>query len=68
MTTSVTINAHAGWAVEVTPISKEGKKGITTTVEPMTKEVFSIWDGRDLLIHEVTQTELARDLLTRDGY
>lgn len=50
MTTKVTIDAHAGWPVRVTPI---GGNYPVQTVEPNTVREFSVHSGTDLLIQEL---------------
>ena len=59
MTTIVIIKANHGWDVDVTPIStKSGEPdGCTFTVVANTEQTFNVWDGRDLLIHEVQPGE-----------
>ena len=54
MTTKVTVDAHAGWPVLVTPIGSGAKPAI---VEPNTAREFFVWAGQDLLIHEVQKAE-----------
>lgn len=56
MTTMVIVRANHGWPVEVTTVHN-GDLGVVTTVPADEEQVFYVWDGRDLLIHEVPQYE-----------
>ena len=57
MTTTVTVDAHAGWHVLVT--TQDGQpdgapdKCFETIVEPNTEQSFYVFDGRSLLIKEL---------------
>ena len=57
MTTTVIVEANHGWPVDVTPIT-EGRLNSTIRVLPNTKQTFYVWNGQDLLIHEVQPEEL----------
>jgi hypothetical protein len=60
MTTTVTVKANHGWPVRVTHIdrSPDGQTRETISrVEPGMEGVHAIWDGRDLLIHEIQPHE-----------
>lgn len=55
MTTKVTVDAHAGWPVEVTTVD-HGTAGTTenkTTVAPNTVQEFYITDTRELHVKEL---------------
>jgi hypothetical protein len=54
MTTTVTINAHAGWDVMATRLDANGDTTSDVTVIPAhTSKDLHVWAGGDLLIHEV---------------
>lgn len=55
MTTKVTIDAHAGWPVDVTMIQKTtaGEQRTTKRVAPNTVDTVYVHSGCDLFIHEV---------------
>jgi hypothetical protein len=56
MTTNVTIDAHAGWPVQVIRRSRNaapGKDGEEIIVNPLTTQVVAIWDDNELLIREM---------------
>jgi hypothetical protein len=57
MTTTVTVDTHAGWPVKVVRIDdKTGNWiGEAEIVAPHTKKDFYVWDGQDLLIAEETE-------------
>lgn len=52
MTTKITVDAHAGWPVKVTPIDN-GINGRETIVPPHTKADFFVWDTRQLIVEEM---------------
>ncbi len=60
MTTTIIVDAHAGWPVRVTSINR----GVETDhlVAPLAKQSFSVWDGQDLLIHEIQPHDGGRSL------
>ena len=57
MTTSITVNAHAGWPVKVTKqLMKDGKweeNSGEIIVAPMTTQQVSIWDGHRVIVEEM---------------
>ena len=57
MTTTVVIDAHAGWPVKVVaedkPAGGEWTERSTSIVKPNTKESFAVWDDRRLVIEEM---------------
>ena len=54
MTTRVTINAHAGWDVRVTPLDDNGVPTAPSIIIPAhTEKDEYVWEGRKLLIEEV---------------
>lgn len=54
MTTRVTINAHAGWDVKVTPLDDNNNETAPPTIIPAhTEKDEYVWEGRKLLIEEV---------------
>lgn len=54
MTTRVTINAHAGWDVKVTPLDDNDAPTAPPTIIPAhTEKDEYVWEGRKLLIEEV---------------
>lgn len=58
MTTKVTVDAHAGWAVEVTTIDLNfdaTKHETKSTVLPNTKQDFYVHSHRELHIKEMPQ-------------
>ena len=60
MTTKVTVDAHAGWPVEVTT-SDKGVDGVMsesgkTVVPPNTKQDFYVHSHRELHIKELPNT------------
>jgi len=63
MTTTVVVKANHGWPVDVTPFTKNADDpaiaGPTTRVPPDTEMIFSVHNGKDLLIHEVQPDETA---------
>jgi hypothetical protein len=53
MTTKITVDAHAGWPVEVTRRSRADPSHSThIVVEPNTKQDIFIWDDNELVIRE----------------
>jgi len=62
MTTKVTVDAHAGWPVDVTPVNN-GLPDLArkATVSPGDVRDFYVHSGNDLLIHEVQQNEAEQD-------
>lgn len=63
MTTTVVVDAHAGWPVRVvqvdtklTDITTEIRK-FETVVPPHEKASFAVWYGRHLEIHEMRRPE-----------
>jgi hypothetical protein len=61
MTTMVAVNAAHGWAVSATRINSKTKEPLNAPiiVQPNTTEHISIWDGVDLLVHEIQPNEAA---------
>ena len=60
MTTNVTVDAHAGWPVQVIRRSRNdppGKNDERTVVEPGAKQDFAIWDDNELLIREMKRPD-----------
>lgn len=60
MTTRVSIDAHAGWPVEVTMIDvqPDGTKiSSVVTVAPHTAQDFYVHSSRELLIKELSKQE-----------
>ena len=63
MTTRVTVDAHAGWPVEVTTIDRvrmlgEDADRVTeskTRVDPYTTRDFYVYQGRELHVKELPQ-------------
>lgn len=56
MTTNVTVDAHAGWPVQVIRRSRNeppGKNSEEIIVEPNTKRDIACWDDNELLIREM---------------
>ena len=61
MTTRVTVAANHGWPVRVTTIAKDGAQGTSTEVSANATQDFYVWDGQDLLIHEIQPSEQDTD-------
>ena len=61
MTTKVTVDTHAGWPVEVIRINEKTGNRVSESVivAPNTQQDFNIWEGSDLLIHEVQPEKAA---------
>jgi hypothetical protein len=57
MTTTVKIDAHAGWPVRVTRLYPSGDQAVAT-VEPNTEGTFYVHSTMDLHIHEVQRPEV----------
>lgn len=60
MTTRINVDAHAGWPVKVTKIFNGGtdKESIEEhIVAPNTVADFYVWDGLDIVVHEVQPNE-----------
>lgn len=65
MTTKITVDAHAGWPVEVKKIDTEdigsglaiSKENETIIVAPNSIQDFYVWDGRSLTIREMKHEE-----------
>ncbi len=62
MTTKITVDAHAGWPVEVQEIDLD-KDGLVissrmTIVQPKTIQDFAVWDNRKLSIKELKKETL----------
>lgn len=56
MTTKVTIDAHAGWPVQVVRRSRNeapGKNSETIIVAPHTTQDVFIWDDNEIIIREM---------------
>lgn len=56
MTTKITIDAHAGWPVQVTRRSRNeppGKSGETIIVEPHKQQDVYIWDDNEIIVREM---------------
>ncbi len=57
MTTSVTVNAHAGWPVKVILVDRDidgvPKNFTITEVPAYTIQDFNVWDGRTIEIYEM---------------
>ena len=57
MTTSVTINAHAGWPVKVVLVDRDidgvPVRYTINEVEPYSEQVFNVWDWRTIEIYEM---------------
>ena len=53
MTTRVTVDAHAGWPVDVTTVTSSGASGPTERVEPGKQGTFYVHSTADLIIREV---------------
>jgi hypothetical protein len=54
MTTKITVDAHAGWDVSVTPLDVNNTPTTPPKVVPAgTVEDVYVWDGRKLLIEEI---------------
>lgn len=60
MTTTVVVRANHGWPVDVTRVKPGWREdpSSTTRVQPNTEQAFAVWDGQDLLIHEVQPSEI----------
>ena len=56
MTTRVTVAATHGWPVKVTKIYTNGTKEICTVPADKTED-FYVWDGMDILVHEIQPKE-----------
>lgn len=62
MTTTVTIDAHAGWPVKVESIDTDYETGVEKTslveiVSPGEIRHHAVWDTRKLLITELTRDD-----------
>ena len=60
MTTNVTIDAHAGWPVQVIRRSRNeppGKNSEEIIVKPLTTQTVAVWDDNELLIREMKRPE-----------
>lgn len=60
MTTTVKVTANHGWPVRVTEIHTlmDGTEARTDLLVPAAEErVLAVWDGKDLLIHEIQPRE-----------
>lgn len=53
MTTKVTVDAHAGWPVDVV-INDKGQAPRIERVEPHTQRDFHVYDSRSITVIEVT--------------
>lgn len=53
MTTKVTVDAHAGWPVDVV-INDKGQAPHIERVEPHTQRDFHVYDTRSITVIEVT--------------
>jgi len=54
MTTKITVDAHAGWCVEVQAINPANNEvEMSWVVEPMTVRDFYVFDSRQLIITEI---------------
>lgn len=63
MTTKVTVQANNGWPVRVALIDTNaapGRNNEYVIVEAGEQRDFSVWDGRDLRIHEIQPGEEAK--------
>jgi len=51
MTTAITIDAHAGWDIEVQTLTTEPNKELLETfiIPAGTKEVVYIWHGKEIV-------------------
>lgn len=60
MTTKVTVSANHGWPVDVTRLTPDDgdRIGDTERVPAGETRDFYVWDGQDLLIHEVQPREI----------
>lgn len=56
MTTKVTVDAHAGWPVEVTTVDLPAGTERKTTVSPNTVQDFYVHSHRELHIKEMPNT------------
>lgn len=65
MTTKVTVDAHAGWPVRVTAIDATAGEGpgagqhVLGEVEAGAVREFHVYEGRKLLIEELSKPEAA---------
>ena len=58
MTTTITVKANHGWSVKVTPINPSNGDIFDSVIVPDgTIQDFHVWDGRDLIIHEIRSDE-----------
>lgn len=60
MTTTVKVDAHAGWPVEVTLVDQYGDNEPVETVErvePNTERDFYVTDTRQLRVRELTRED-----------
>lgn len=57
MTTKVTVDAHAGWPVDVTPMRGGVAIGPTDRIQANDTQDFYVHKTQDLHIHEVQTTE-----------
>lgn len=60
MTTTVIVRANHGWPVKVTTQSYTTTAVLTREhiVDPDTEQTFYVYDGLDILIHEVQPNEI----------
>ena len=60
MTTNVTIDAHAGWPVQVirrSRVESPGKNSEEIIVKPNTTQTIAVWDDNELIIREMKRPE-----------
>lgn len=56
MTTKITVDAHAGWPVEVTLLDNANiATAPPTIVQPNTTQDFYVYEGRNVLIKELNK-------------
>jgi len=72
MTTAVTVSANHGWPVDVTVIHTDGTAAMNSPIRLPAGETrtFYVWDGADLLIHEVQpgqDAEVGEAVATHQG-
>lgn len=59
MTTSVTVDAHAGWPVRVT-ITQDGLQHVER-IEPFTKRTFYVHSGYSIFVQELAREDAERE-------
>lgn len=61
MKSTVIVQAHHGWPIDVTPIDLATGEGDVTRVARNTERTFHVASGHDLRVHEVSPLEEAAE-------